>query len=184
MCGSNTTWIMATYRQAAGSLLQFGWMQAELNAESTVADCPAAACEQLQPPEWSCRQVTSSVGITMFKAPCYDQQQRVSDTDLKLWDVFQYYGPSSKQTSRCPSGTRQDLCFVRARRVLAGVTQEGWVPISRVHGTFSDSQCSHAGNADVFVRNYCGEHMNWWGLLPGTGMCQLCCLMLPDWLQH
>lgn len=114
MCGDQATWIQATYTDLDG-VLQYGWMTAGSAAGSTIAECPSKYCKSVQPPEWSCRQVTATSGITMFKQPCYDQTLRVSSSDLQRWDTFRYSGAYSKQTSRCGQGIRQDLCFVKAR---------------------------------------------------------------------
>lgn len=158
MCGDNATWIQATYTDLAG-VLQYGWMTAGSATSSTLADCPSSYCEAVQPPEWSCRQVTTADGITMFKQPCYNQTLRVTDSDLKRWDTFLYYGAYSKQTSKCGQGNRQDLCFVKARATMDGKPQEGWVPVFRTSGSFTDSVCSFSQGTpnDVFVRSYCGK---------------------------
>jgi hypothetical protein len=158
MCGDNATWIQATYTDLQG-VLQYGWMTAGLAGAVSVANCPSAYCENLQPPEWSCRQVTTDVGVTLFKQPCYDQKLRVTKSDLQKWDTIQYYGAYSKQTSKCAQGNRQDLCFVKARANLDGNLQEGWVPVFRTTGKFIDSVCSFSQGASnqVFLRSYCGK---------------------------
>lgn len=151
-------WIQASYTDLDG-VLQYGWMTAGSAAGSTIAECPSKYCKSVQPPEWSCRQVTATSGITMFKQPCYDQTLRVSSSDLQRWDTFRYSGAYSKQTSRCGQGIRQDLCFVKARAVLDGKLQEGWVPIFRTSGKFTDAVCSFSRGSsnEVFVRSYCGK---------------------------
>lgn len=157
-CGDGSQYLMLRYRDDAG-VLQYGWLPMAKGA--TVVDhCPSGYCTDVQPPEWSCRQVTASTGVTLFKQPCFDQSQRALPQDLLQWDTVLYYGAQSKQTSKCANKVQQNLCFVRASTTIKGVATVGWLPIMRLKAdaVFTDTQCGFAGAVDqVFVRTHCGE---------------------------